>query len=67
MDLLMVSTDASFPGLSAQEAITRFTAEGPNELPSTKPRGILAIAWELVREPMLILLLGAGSIYFILG
>jgi len=67
MDLLMVSTDASFPGLSEQEAISRFTAEGPNELPSTKPRGILAIAWELVREPMLILLLGAGSIYFILG
>jgi len=63
----MLSTDVSITGLSEEEVITRFTTEGPNELPSTKPRGILAIAWEVVREPMLVLLLGAGLIYFVLG
>src|SRR6476659_8523955 len=63
----MASTNASITGLSEQEAAARFTSEGPNELPSTKPRGILAIAWEVVREPMLVLLLGAGLIYFVLG
>jgi len=63
----MASTNVSITGLSEQEAAARFTSEGPNELPSTKPRGILAIAWEVVREPMLVLLLGAGLIYFVLG
>ena len=54
-------------GLSEQEAAARLRAEGANELPSTKPRGLLAIAWEVVREPMLLLLVGAGAIYLVLG
>ena len=54
-------------GLSDQEAAARLGAEGANELPSTKPRGLLALAWEVVREPMLLLLIGAGAIYLVLG
>jgi Ca2+-transporting ATPase len=54
-------------GLSDQEAAARWVAEGANELPSGKPRTLLAIAWEVVREPMLLLLLGAGAIYLFLG
>jgi P-type Ca2+ transporter type 2C len=54
-------------GLSDQEAATRLWAEGANELPSTKPRGLLALAWEVVREPMLLLLVIAGAIYLVLG
>ncbi len=38
-----------------------------NELPSAKPRGFLALVWEVVREPMLLLLVGAGAIYLVLG
>ncbi|MFI5175894.1 MAG: HAD-IC family P-type ATPase, partial [Terriglobia bacterium] len=41
--------------------------EGPNELPTAGPRGFLRIAWEVVREPMFTLLLGAGGIYLLLG
>ena len=54
-------------GLSDQEAAARLGAEGANELPSTRPRGLLALAWEVVREPMLLLLIGAGAIYLVLG
>ena len=54
-------------GLTAEEAARRFRAEGPNELPAAKPRTWLTIAWEVVREPMLLLLLAAGSVNFILG
>jgi P-type Ca2+ transporter type 2C len=54
-------------GLSDQEAAARLQAEGPNELPSAKPRAFLALVWEVVREPMLLLLVGAGAIYLVLG
>ena len=54
-------------GLSEQEAATRLRSEGANELPSVKPRGLLASAWVVVREPMLLLLVGAGAIYLFLG
>lgn len=54
-------------GLSDQEAAGRLRSEGPNELPSVKPRGLFAMAWEVVREPMLLLLMGAGAIYLVLG
>ena len=54
-------------GLSDQEAAGRLRSDGPNELPSVKPRGLLAIAWDVVREPMLLLLVGAGAIYLALG
>ena len=54
-------------GLSEDDAAVRLQAEGFNELPSAKPRSILAIAWEVVREPMFLLLVACGVIYLILG
>jgi Ca2+-transporting ATPase len=54
-------------GLTEQEAAERMKREGPNELPTAGPRGFLRIAWEVVREPMFTLLLGAGGIYLLLG
>ena len=54
-------------GLSEDEAASRLGAEGYNELPSTRRRSILAIAWEVVREPMFLLLSACGTIYLILG
>ena len=54
-------------GLSEGEAAARLQAEGFNELPSAKPRSIFAIAWEVVREPMFLLLVACGVIYLILG
>ncbi|MDG4906058.1 cation-translocating P-type ATPase [Mesorhizobium sp. WSM4898] len=54
-------------GLSEAEARTRLLAEGPNELPRTGRRTPLRIAIEIVREPMLALLLGGGAVYLLLG
>jgi Ca2+-transporting ATPase len=56
-----------FTGLTEQEASLRLAREGPNELPSRENRGILAIAWEVIREPMFLLLVAAGSLYLLMG
>ncbi|MBI5641575.1 MAG: HAD-IC family P-type ATPase, partial [Nitrospirae bacterium] len=54
-------------GLSEKEAAKRLKEEGFNELPFSKPRSNLAIAIEVVREPMFLLLIAGGAIYFLLG
>ena len=56
-----------FTGLTEQEALLRLQQGGPNELPSREQRGLLAIAWEVVREPMFLLLVAAGTLYLVMG
>src|SRR6185369_9866227 len=55
------------PGLSAAEAAARLTRDGYNELPQARHRSILRIIGEVLREPMLTLLLTGGGIYLLLG
>src|SRR5476651_2093721 len=57
----------TLPGLSEAEATLRLQQHGYNELPSSKSRSIFATAWEVVREPMFLLLLACGTIYLVLG
>ena len=59
--------DVMLAGLTAQEAARRLAAEGPNELPTARKRNLLQQAWDVVREPMLLLLLGAGTVNFLLA
>ncbi len=54
-------------GLSEAEAAQKLKTEGYNELPSTKRRSVFAIAFEVVREPMFLLLIIGGVIYLLLG
>ena len=54
-------------GLSESEVRERFKEHGFNELASQKKRSILAIFFNVVKEPMLLLLIGCGLIYFFLG
>lgn len=54
-------------GLSSAEARERLRIDGPNELPSSKPRSVAAIAWEVVKEPIFLLLVACGTIYLFLG
>ncbi|PKN88951.1 MAG: ATPase [Deltaproteobacteria bacterium HGW-Deltaproteobacteria-1] len=54
-------------GLSRTEVDEKLKTEGYNELPSSKKRNILAIAFEVVKEPMFLLLVACGSIYLFLG
>lgn len=56
-----------FTGLTEQEAQLRLEREGPNELPSREKRGLLAIIWEVVREPMFLMLVAAGALYLLMG
>jgi Ca2+-transporting ATPase len=56
-----------FTGLTEQEAAARLTRDGPNELPSRENRSLLAIVWEVVCEPMFLLLVAAGALYLVMG
>ncbi len=61
------NSEKHLAGLSDVEAASRIARHGFNELPSSKPRSIFKIAFEVVREPMLLLLVACGSTYLLLG
>ncbi len=54
-------------GLSSAEALSRLAVDGPNELPKTGQRSVLRIMLDVLREPMLALLLAGGITYLFLG
>jgi len=59
------SADAA--GLSSAEAARRLNADGPNELADTRRRALRETITEVVREPMFLLLIAAGMVYFLIG
>ncbi len=63
---LRFSTDG-VAGLDEAEAERRLRAEGPNEPPVQQGRGVLRIAGEVVKEPMFLLLIAAGTLYLLTG
>ncbi len=54
-------------GLSEENAARKLDEEGFNELPSQKKQSIFSILINILFEPMLLLLLGSGLIYLVLG
>jgi len=58
---------AKLKGLSEKEVAQRLLEEGYNELPSKKKKNAFHIAFEVIREPMFILLVACGILYFVLG
>ncbi len=56
-----------FAGLTVAEAAARLAAEGANALPGRQQRSVWRIAWEVVREPMFLLLVAGAGIYLLLG
>ncbi|MDE2383822.1 MAG: cation-translocating P-type ATPase [Alphaproteobacteria bacterium] len=54
-------------GLSEEQAAALLRSDGPNELPRPGQRTALRIFLEVMREPMLALLLGSGAVYLLLG
>jgi P-type Ca2+ transporter type 2C len=62
-----LNCDENIAGLTDAEAAARLALHGFNELPSAKPRSVLRIALEVLREPMLLLLLACGGTYLLLG
>ena len=57
----------TFTGLTTEGAQAVLRADGPNTLPEPERRGQLRIAIEVLREPMLALLVLSGLIYLVLG
>ena len=57
----------SLKGLSQEEAASLLKRDGFNELPDHRKRTLLRILWEALTEPMFLLLLGCGTIYFTMG
>ena len=58
---------AEMRGLSETEAKARLATDGPNALPHGRRRSPLHIVLDVLREPMLALLLGGGFVYLLLG
>jgi Ca2+-transporting ATPase len=54
-------------GLTEERAKELIASEGYNELPSSGRKNIFHIAFEVVKEPMFILLVACGIIYLFLG
>jgi Ca2+-transporting ATPase len=54
-------------GLSSNDASRKIKEEGFNELPSGEKRSVLKIAFSVIKEPIFLLLVASGSIYFFLG
>ena len=54
-------------GLNEAEVAARRTQDGWNEIAAEKPHTLIATVLEVVREPMFLLLLGAGAIYLLMG
>ncbi len=54
-------------GLTQREADRRLAHEGHNDLPAPERRSGLAVAFEVMREPMFALLIGAAVLYAVIG
>ncbi|MGE5400366.1 MAG: cation-translocating P-type ATPase [Ignavibacteriales bacterium] len=58
---------SAYPGLSSDQAAKSLQENGYNELPATKKRSVIVIAFEVVKEPMFLLLVTCGILYLFLG
>src|SRR5674476_1132825 len=58
---------AKYQGLTNDQVAEKQKTYGLNELPSSKPKNLFAIAWGVVKEPMFLLLVACGTLYLILG
>src|SRR5512146_1487021 len=58
---------AGFSGLTDEDARRNIAEDGPNEIASQETRGLLAIVIEVVREPMFLMLVAAGTLYLLMG
>ncbi len=56
-----------YKGITSAEAAEKLIKTGYNELPSAKPKNLMGIGKEVMKEPMFSLLIGCGFLYMILG
>ena len=54
-------------GLDEDEAARRLAEDGPNELAAQRKRTLFGVVFEVVREPMFLMLIAAGTLYLVMG
>lgn len=54
-------------GLSTKQVNQQLAKDGYNELPSSKKKNIFGVIREVIKEPMLLLLIACGTLYVFLG
>lgn len=59
--------DMNGGGLTSIEAAARLRRDGPNLLPQPERRGWPRMLLDVIREPMLLLLVAAAALYLLLG
>ena len=59
--------ETNLQGLTEQEALERLAQDGFNELPAAKKRTFFHILFEVVREPMFLMLIACGLLYLLLS
>ncbi len=62
-----LTNESNQAGLTTTAALAQRGIDGPNELPAEQPRSLLHQSWEVIRQPMLLLLLVAGTVNFLLA
>jgi Ca2+-transporting ATPase len=63
----MAGVPGTHAGLTQAEAMRRLVRDGPNLLPAAAPSTAWRLLAGILSEPMLLLLLGAGGVYMLLG
>ena len=67
MTVPTLDTGTVTAGLTVAEADRRLVHHGPNELSAARRRTLARQVWQVVREPMLLLLIAAGTVNFALA
>ena len=63
----MIQDLSDTQGLSEDQAFLILKTEGYNELPSDNNSALWSLLWETIQDPIFLLLLGGGIVYFFLG
>ena len=63
----MERSNININGLSETEVEERLKRDGYNEIPSAIKRNAFAIAFDIIKEPMFLLLIASGIVYLLLG
>lgn len=62
-----MKNEFGYIGINQRQADEILQKDGFNELPSQKKQNALAIFFDVIREPMLLLLVVAGAVYLLMG
>ncbi|MEI6529399.1 MAG: cation-translocating P-type ATPase [Candidatus Falkowbacteria bacterium] len=65
--MINITLPENIKGLSTQEAKSRLETDGYNELPSEKKRRLFRIIIDILKEPMILLLIACITIYIFTG